>query len=515
MRTLLSLITLVLLSTIVSGQANKFQFIIDGQQFISIRQNPAGFNYIHQNNLQTSMFFGFNSGVNTIDDPAVFSSGQNNTAYGFNTLASNTTGLRNTVMGSGAMDESTTASINTAIGFAAQGECIDCRENVGVGKSSLRSNLHGKFNVAVGNDALNTTKTATRTVALGHTAGVNDTSSVDNVYVGFGTGRGTNLATDGYDRKENVMVGSYAGYFNKTNGNVFLGHQAGMYSDAANQLYISNSNTDSLESLIYGQFDNELLRINGELNIDGFYTLPTSAPNSGDVLRATNGSGNLGWYDLDVTWETATGDDVVYEDGDIGIGIGNPIYRLDVADNSSSSYIARFRNTNLGPSSKGIIIQTGPITNPSTSVYYALFLDGNGTNIGGIRGNGSGGTMYSTTSDRRLKQNIKSFDGGLSMIDKINPAIYQMRSNPNKDEIGFIAQELYEVLPQVVGGSPSDDVEESPMTVDYGRMTPVLVAAIKEQQAIIEDLSKRIDQQNEQYNELKAAVAQLQGLAEK
>jgi DNA-binding transcriptional MerR regulator len=142
-------------------------------------------------------------------------------------------------------------------------------------------------------------------------------------------------------------------------------------------------------------------------------------------------------------------------------------------------------------------------------------LDGNGDNIGGIRGNGGGGILYSTTSDRRLKQNIKSFDNGLATLEKINPAIYQRKSNPGQDEIGFIAQELQEVLPIVVGGSPTDDVNESPMTVDYGRLTPVLVAAIKEQQVLIEQLTKRLNQQDKQYNELRAEISKLQGVAQK
>jgi len=206
---------------------------------------------------------------------------------------------------------------------------------------------------------------------------------------------------------------------------------------------------------------------------------------------------------------------VVYEDGDVGIGIGNPIYRIDVADNVNNGYVARFRNSNTTSASKGIIIQTGPNTNPTSSSYYALFLDGNGTNIGGIRGDGAGGTMYSTTSDRRLKQNIKTFDQGLATLEKINPTTYQMKSNPMQDEIGFIAQELQKVLPNVVGGNPTDDAEESPMTVDYGRLTPVLVAAIKEQQEIIKTLTERLDSQDKQFNELKAQVEKMQGVAQK
>ena len=361
---------------------------------------------------------------------------------------------------------------------------------------------------------MNTTKTATRTTALGYTAGLNDSASVDNVYVGFGTGRGTVFATDGFDRKENVMIGSYAGYDNQTNGNVFIGFEAGRYANADNQLYIDNSSADSTDALIYGQFDNDLLRVNGDLNIDGLYALPNTAPAVGQVPRYTGGS-NLTWANYDPIWQLGAGDDALYEDGDVGIGIGNAIYRLDVEDNVSNGYVARFHNTNTGTTSKGLIVQTGPNVNPNSSVYYALFLDGNGTNIGGIRGDGTGGTMYSTTSDRRLKANIRTFDQGLATIEKMNPAVYERKTKPGEDEIGFIAQELQEVMPLVVGGAPTDDVEESPMTVDYGRITPVLVAAIKEQQEIINTLTKRLENQEKLFSELKAEVSKLQGVAQK
>ena len=506
-----SLFVLTILATTVLtaySQPTKVLFEVDGTDFLSIRTNADGYNLLYQGPTQTSMFFGYSSGQNNMKEPSLFGSGDFNTAYGYATLSSNTTGQRNTAIGTNALRDNVTGITNTAIGFFALSGGVSGNDNIGIGKSALRSNIDGDFNIAIGSDAFNNTNFANRSIALGATAGVNDTSSVDNVYIGFGAGRGTVFATDGYDRSENTIVGTYAGFSNSTSGNVFLGNEAGRNAGADNQLYITNSDTDSLNTLIYGQFDNGLLRFNGEVNIDGLYAFPTTAPSSGDVLQYTGGD-NLSWSSLDHPWEFGSGSDVLYEDGDVGIGLGNAIYRLDVADNVNNGYVARFRNANTTSASKGIIIQTGPNSNPTSSSYYALFLDGNGTNIGGIRGNGTGGTMYSTTSDRRLKQNIRPFESGLSMLADITPAIYQMKSNPNEEEIGFIAQDLQHVLPYAVGGNPTDDAEESPMTVDYGRITPVLAAAIKEQQQLIENLTKQLDAQNKQLHALKDTVDQL------
>jgi len=486
--------------------------MIDGNQYLDIRKTTNGFYTIHQNNAQTSMFFGFDSGKNNVSDPAIFGSGTNNTAYGFATLSSNTTGSRNTAFGTLALTENTTGTTNIGIGFSALSGNETAYGNIGIGKSALRKNQAGILNVAIGTDAFNNTNFASQSIAIGGTAGANDTSSVNNVYIGFGAGRGTIFATDGYDRSDNVMIGSLSGYMCETSGNVFIGKEAGKEAKADNQLYITNSNTDSLSSLIYGQFDNSLLRINGELNIDGLYTFPSSAPTTGEFLTFDGGS-TLTWDTPEGIWQTGSSGDILYDDGDVGIGISNAIYRLDVEDNVLNGYIARFRNTNNLSGSKGIIIQTGPITNPTTSTYYALFLDGNGTNIGGIRGNGSGGTMYSTTSDRRLKQNIRPLSGALELLSQINPKTYQMKSNPDQDEIGFIAQELQKILPIAVGGSPTDDVEESPMTVDYGRLSPVLVGAIQEQQTVIEQQEDKIQMLISRLDKLAAEIAESRNIS--
>ncbi|MFT4534588.1 MAG: hypothetical protein ACJA1A_002354 [Saprospiraceae bacterium] len=505
---------------ISNAQTDKFRFMIDGNPYLDIKENAGGFYTIHQYNSQTSMFFGYNSGINTIEDPGVFNSGSNNTAYGFNTLSSNTTGFQNTAIGTAALEDNIFGNANTAVGFGAMKNGTGGGSNVAIGQSTLYKLDSGIYNIAIGNAAFFNTNFGARSIAIGQSAGSNDTSSVDNVYVGNFAGRGTNLATDGYDRFNNVMIGSYSGYLCKTNGNVFLGFEAGRNAKVDNQLYITNSDTDSLNTLIYGQFDNEYLRFNGVVNIDGLYSLPTTAPTSGQYIRYSGGT-QLSWGNIDAPWYFGTNDDVLYEDGDVGIGLGNAIYRFDVQDNVNNGYVARFHNAHNTSNSKGIIIQAGLNTNPTSSTYFAIFLDGNGTNIGGIRGNGAGGTMYSTTSDRRLKQNIKTFNLGLETINKINPTIYQMKSNPTKDEIGFIAQELQKVLPQAVSGNPEDDVEESPMMVDYSKLTPVIVAAIQEQQelinqqkSMISQLITRLEKQEQTTSHLIIELAKLNDQAE-
>ncbi|MDX1408856.1 MAG: tail fiber domain-containing protein, partial [Saprospiraceae bacterium] len=153
--------------------------------------------------------------------------------------------------------------------------------------------------------------------------------------------------------------------------------------------------------------------------------------------------------------------------------------------------IMRITNTSTNTDADGVRIQVGPTSNPPSTNKFIAFRDGDGTLIGQITGNGSGGTIYNTTSDRRLKQNITPYTKGLDLIQQIYPRQFEMISAPGQVEIGFIAQELYEIMPQIVSGTPGNPIDD-PMMVDYSKVTPVLVSAVKEQQSLIEEQSKLI-----------------------
>ncbi len=93
-------------------------------------------------------------------------------------------------------------------------------------------------------------------------------------------------------------------------------------------------------------------------------------------------------------------------------------------------------------------------------------------------------TAYST-SDKRLKKNIKPINNSLSIINKLNPVSYNWNEkakelNPNKDnkkDVGVIAQELEKVLPNLVHNIYSDEQYKG---VDYIKLIPYLIGAIQE-----------------------------------
>lgn len=493
-----------------SADDDKIRFTIEGVEAMRVEKNNSDYYKVQNSFNQWNTLFGYNAGNNIgvgADGTTLgVNEGKYNTAFGSSALRDLNIGVGNTAYGVSALANAESAVNNVAIGTFALQDLISGGNNTAIGDQALLSNT-GSGNTAIGRGALNSSVAGSNSVAVGYRTGAFDTQAQRSVYIGYSAGAGGSVASDAHTKQNNVMIGYNAGQQAQGDGNVFLGYEAGKDEAGNNKLYIENSDATSTGALLYGEFDNDLLRVNGELNINNAYSLP-SADGLADRVMTTDGAGNVTWdINHSAVWQLESGDDLVYEDGDVGVGIGNPIYRFEVLDNSSN-YIARFRNSNTG-NSDGLIVQAGAITNPTSSSYYMLFLDGNGTNIGSVRGNGAGGVTYNTTSDRRLKMNIEDYTAGLDLVNKIAPREYERKSLPGKKEIGFIAQELYEVYPQAVAGSPEDSIDE-PMMVDYSNLTPVLVAAIKELSEKNEQLEKQIlqmqfNQQNET-EELKASL---------
>jgi hypothetical protein len=120
------------------------------------------------------------------------------------------------------------------------------------------------------------------------------------------------------------------------------------------------------------------------------------------------------------------------------------------------------------------------------SVIVQTFRNPNGE-VGYIATNGSA-TQYSTSSDYRLKESIQLMTGGLAKVAALKPCTYKWKSD-GSDGQGFIAHELQEVYPDAVIGEKDGEEMQG---VDYGKLTPILTAALQEAIAKIETLEARI-----------------------
>ena len=100
-----------------------------------------------------------------------------------------------------------------------------------------------------------------------------------------------------------------------------------------------------------------------------------------------------------------------------------------------------------------------------------------------------------TASDRKLKTNIQDTKYGLGDVIKLQGREFDWKQEDRGHDVGFIAQEVQEVIPELVKevDSIGENDGEKHLTVDYAKLVPVLVESIKELKEEINDIKKKCD----------------------
>jgi hypothetical protein len=157
----------------------------------------------------------------------------------------------------------------------------------------------------------------------------------------------------------------------------------------------------------------------------------------------------------------------------------------------------------------------------------------NGTHYAGYFNGDVGGTgIWTYVSDRKFKENIQPVKGAVDLIKKMNPSTYTFnRTNyPRMNfaagkRYGFIAQDLEQVLPEVVKNDIFPEQYDSLghliteavqyKGVAYIEIIPILVAGIREQQEVIEKQQEMIGQQQRAIEELRKKMCQMEKILNK
>ena len=182
----------------------------------------------------------------------------------------------------------------------------------------------------------------------------------------------------------------------------------------------------------------------------------------------------------------------ILENGYLGIGTATPSNKLHVQSSDGTTvYIESTTADNNGM----MILNANTNQNWSSNWHEFIYFRNQGNNIGGIIGsNGGNMVSYTTSSDYRLKTDLKGFNG-LDLVNKIKTYDYAWKRDSSR-MYGFMAHELQEVLPYVVTGR-KDAIDANgkiiPQSVDYSKLTPILVKAIQEQDTKIKEQQKQID----------------------
>jgi hypothetical protein len=105
---------------------------------------------------------------------------------------------------------------------------------------------------------------------------------------------------------------------------------------------------------------------------------------------------------------------------------------------------------------------------------------------------------WDTYSSRRFKTNIHPLLGALERVEQLQGVSYDRKSD-GKSEIGVIAEDVAQVVPEIVSRNPRTDEVQG---VDYSRLAALLIEAVKSQQAKIDSQQAAIEQLKEQVEQL-------------
>ncbi len=393
--------------------------------------------------------------------------GINNTAVGKSTLKLTTTGDNNTAIGNSALAANTTGGANVALGSEALNAMVSGGGHIAIGYQTLKNSIAGYENTAVGNQSqLSNIGTADNTGVQNTSVGAQSLKA--NVSGKMNTAIGANAA--------NGTIGDY---------NTAIGGES-LKNNPDQVIY--NNNT----AIGY----NAASRLSGSLN---------TAIGAESLKASTAGVNNvaIGYQALSVS-----------ADGSTNNGSNNTIIGCQAqlnADAAATTWTSN-QNTVIGA---GARVNSG-LTNSIAIGYQAIATASNTIRLGNSSvseiygGNTAAGTganfrgkAFLINSDARIKKDIVNSKYGLATILKLRPVDYHLINDVKQEpQIGFIAQEVKAVVPELVTGKEGDLAKGEILGVNYAGLAPILTKAIQE-------LKKENELQQIEINQLKELVKNL------
>lgn len=153
--------------------------------------------------------------------------------------------------------------------------------------------------------------------------------------------------------------------------------------------------------------------------------------------------------------------------GNVGIGTASPGAALEIKRDSTTGVPVLFNDPNTDGVGRGMV-----------NFYRS------GALVGQISTT-NGGTNFTSISDRRLKKDFEPVRDALEKVDQIEVRKFRFKTQSENDPktTGFVAQQLRPIVPYAVTGNEKEKDENGNiqyMSVDYGKLTPLLTAAIQE-----------------------------------
>jgi hypothetical protein len=198
--------------------------------------------------------------------------------------------------------------------------------------------------------------------------------------------------------------------------------------------------------------------------------ISTASINTTGIITATSFSGSLAASNLTGTVPTArlasgTADGTTFLRGDSTWAISGATITDDTSTNATR--YPTFASITSGTLSAANVSSTKLYFNPSTGTLNA--------------------TTINSLSDRNKKTNIRPIENSVALVQRLQGVRFDWIEN-NKPSLGLIAQEVEEVIPELV-----ETGADGTKTLSYGNIIGVLIEAIKEQQIRIEELENKLN----------------------
>ncbi len=400
----------------------------------------------------SSIFIGTNAGVNDDGDnlntiigvrsAMSNSSGSLNVSIGFESFLNNIEGTRNTSTGTFSMYDNLSGYDNTANGFNSMVKNTTGRRNTAVGANALRGNENGHFNVAIGYGTLFSADSVMANTTVGFQAGATS-SGAYNTMIGYNTG----FENSGGSKNTYLGALSNAQYPGLTNA-IAIGYNANV--TCSNCATIGGVGGDAVKLGIGTDTPEKTLDIHGELIV-----------REHSKIAVFESSGNNAFVEI-VPNSAMSGTSVGYFDD-----IDDKYFFVNTPEGGFGEFIIRADGkTGIG------------VLDPSSQFQV------------GTNGDGTVATAnaWNTFSDARWKKDIRRLNNASQLIENIHAYSYLWKDGDDqKRQIGVIAQEVEKALPELVVTDANGY-----KSVDYGKLSAVLIETVKEQQTRINALEKRL-----------------------
>ena len=412
-----------------------------------------------------------------------------NTAVGYEALKSNTSGFYNTAFGYQALYLNKTGLINTAIGYKALYSNIS-NNNVAIGQQALANNdgVNSYKNTAIGHYALANGNTRS-TVAVGFNAGYNNTTGIQNTFLGSDTdisptnATWTNSTAIGYNAKITASNQIMLGTSTETveipgdcvmNGAVDISGSVSI----TGELSVTNQNNTTIINTTINDYT---LIITEDISLNGNFNASGDALFGGTVQLTSSGDSIL-----KITGDNTNSDEskhpylIFQQDGNfneagIFLGSGGTSNHLTISASTNGGGNILFKTdttsgqnddiSNLeGAPTRMTITNSGDFGIGTTSPSAKLEVNGNAFASG-----------FYSTSDYRIKNDIVPINDTSYNIDNIRPVFYN-NTKSERPEFGVIAHEVQELFPFLVSGEKDGEQNQ---TVNYTGFMGLIISEVQ------------------------------------